>query len=497
MARKQIIWDDFSGGMSQNPFFGAKGQYANSEGINIDVNLTNIPDERGNYIYFGTNFSEIGASTVDQTSAITGFVHDPKTGSSAGTSVNYAYNDSVGELYKIVGITRSGATISKVNDTTTAETKGLAYYNDGIFYSTGADIGRYGDLSGTPTADDDWMSTVATSGAVQNDSTADHPMHVHKDNKLYIGDGRYVNALETTTYTNQALDIPIDYSVVAMDSFGNDLLIAANLAKSGFARKGPAKVFFWNTFDDSFYRVEDVHIEEIRTIKYINGNLLVFSSRGEILVWDNQSFRVIHRLSDREAPIAGQHGIDNYLGGLLVAGSTKIFYLDLDSGIKVHSYYSTPAISSTQGAISVVTDAVATDNINIYCGTDTGLFELNSTATADAGAFIQSLYFTTDKTIKIESAQIYMVGGVTSGPDSLLQIIDLGGTATTIGTLTNANHANKRRINFDGMTDGSGTMPEVIGGFAIKYKANSAFATGNVGAIKSIVVNFETAERYD
>ena len=149
------------------------------------------------------------------------------------------------------------------------------------FYSwndnTDGDIGRY-DLSAT--FDDDWMSTVPASGAVQS-TTNPHPMIVGADDILYIANGRFLNALDgqtgaNGTYYAARLTLPTDSIITSFAKTGDNLVIFAYKAaatSSGSYYKGECYAYFWDYTSEDPWKVVPIQGN------YVNGG---FSFNGTV-----------------------------------------------------------------------------------------------------------------------------------------------------------------------------------------------------------------------
>lgn len=122
------------------------------------------------------------------------------------------------------------------------------------FYSwsdgTDGDVGRF-DL--TSTFDDDYLSTVAASGAVLT-TTNPHPMIVGQDDILYIADGRKLHGFDGQTGANgtlfsSRLTLPTDYIITSFAKNGDSLIIFAyksSATSSGSYYKSEASAFIWD-----------------------------------------------------------------------------------------------------------------------------------------------------------------------------------------------------------------------------------------------------------
>jgi len=136
----------------------------------------------------------------------------------------------------------------------------IVKYNVGsteyAFYSwndnTDGDIGRF-DLSST--FDDDYMSTVAASGAVLS-TTNEHPMIVGADDILYIADGNVIQAFDgqngaNGTYTADRFTLPKGFVITSFAKSPTHLVIFAYRAISaGTQFRSESVAYFWNYIDD-------------------------------------------------------------------------------------------------------------------------------------------------------------------------------------------------------------------------------------------------------
>jgi len=161
----------------------------------------------------------------------------------------------------------------------------VLYYLNGtkyLFYSwndaTDGDVGRF-DLAAT--FDDDYVSTVATSGAVLNKNYP-HPMIVGDDNIMYVGNGNNLASLQGTTaagiWNASALDLPNDYIITSYAKTPDFLVIYAykssNASGSQTFQTGECTAFFWDYVSPSYtyaYPIEG---------GYVNGGFNLGSTPG-------------------------------------------------------------------------------------------------------------------------------------------------------------------------------------------------------------------------
>ena len=182
---------------------------------------------------------------------------------------------------------------------------GACYHNDYVYMATSADIARYGPLDNSP-AFSNYAWTGAALGSQQPLSATSfpfanvitypkHPMHVHNDGNLYFGDyisasGRpTINKIVTdnngtnTASLRRALDLPYNYVINDIESFGNDLAILCSWQSkwtSGAVLKvGRAALFVWDTFSSVPYKQIDLSDPIGTAMINHNGILKIFSGQ--------------------------------------------------------------------------------------------------------------------------------------------------------------------------------------------------------------------------
>jgi hypothetical protein len=123
-------------------------------------------------------------------------------------------------------------------------TKRLLYsWND----NTDGDVGSF-DLNAT--FDDDYMSTVPTSGAVLSKSYP-HPMIEGDDGIAYIANGNNVASFNGTIFNPAAINIPADFVVTSFAKTPSYLVMfaykqAGNAGAGNTPYRTEAKAFFWD-----------------------------------------------------------------------------------------------------------------------------------------------------------------------------------------------------------------------------------------------------------
>lgn len=174
-----------------------------------------------------------------------------------------------------------------------------------IFYSwndnADGDVGRMAmDGSG---ADDDFMSTVAASGAVLT-AAVPHKMVEGPDGKLYITNGRYVSSFDGSngangTYDPTAYDGGVGWIATDVRVYGN--LLAVSWVKAGaayisYTYNSDSRMTLWNMTEPGLglvYNILDNFCSAIFPLP--NGGMLAFTvgRNNTVKVWElaGQGFR--------------------------------------------------------------------------------------------------------------------------------------------------------------------------------------------------------------
>jgi hypothetical protein len=168
----------------------------------------------------------------------------------------------------------------------------IKYFNDYIYYTQSADMGRYGPISGSPVFNDDFW---ATDEAETYNSADFHGLHTQFD-KIYFGNGRYVSSYDGTTSTEKDLDLPPDFEIIKMQEYPGDYMAIAAKKTDGSAtpKIDEAGVFFWDGSASSwseYVRIPDVGLY---TIANKGGVLYAFhgwSDHITISYFDGRRFR--------------------------------------------------------------------------------------------------------------------------------------------------------------------------------------------------------------
>ena len=277
--------EDISGGWNKNAYLDGKGTYDSAIGINPSYAL-NMQTKSSGVIcpVAHTQFSSTN---------VTGFplwlLTDVKD--------NYLYAYMSDGKYVRYSSTYTGETL--IGTPTSGAGNGAAYYNNCMYLATPTDISGYMYLNGTPTLVNNlWTGSFLGSQTALANTTyptlikqqiPNHPMYVHVDNTLYVGDVNangqgQIHRVKTTTTTVQgdtnnssaygALLLPFGFYPTAITGYGNDLVIAAIRTSSSILDQGESALFLWDTTSVSFY--DQISLPDPLTTALLNVNGVVW-----------------------------------------------------------------------------------------------------------------------------------------------------------------------------------------------------------------------------
>lgn len=228
---------------------------------------------------------------------------------------------------------------------------GGGYYNNYLILPTPTDISMYGPLNDTATLyNSRWTgAALGTQTALTNTTypsirgagvMPNHAGHAHTDNRWYFCDFKngvgYVHYIKTSMTTKEgdtnngstynALDLPFGFMPTDIESWGNDIVVAAIQTSNSTINQGRACLFFWDTASTSFYNQVWLPDSLITALLNNNGKLYVFS--GSI---------------STGADVSNGYRISVYLGGQ----TTK------------QVYYSESGSPPLAGAVEAIGDRIA------------------------------------------------------------------------------------------------------------------------------------------
>ena len=249
---------------------------------------------------------------------------------------------------------------------------GAAYYDNYVYFSKNTTIARYGPLNGTKGFNGDyWAGTLSLTQLTnltgtyprETNNTVEFPTHIlhrHSDGRLYIADVvdnqgtlHYIKTTKTTVEgdtndgsTYNILQFGYGLKPIAMESYGDQLVIALWEGPRGNTQGQRAKLVFWDTVSTRINQILWVEFPDslISALKNINGTLYIISGR------DLQTgFRVsryiggysveeVAYMDRRNVSLPLPCGVDGNANRLIFAASTD--FSNDDPNIQVASIYS-------------------------------------------------------------------------------------------------------------------------------------------------------------
>ncbi len=299
MAKQKIIISNIWDGISPSQYFAKEGSYLSGIGIDPDLPLSDgVGDKQTSGILRPSGYSTFSGTNINANPYW--IITTPKNNNV------YVYLNNG----RLVSYDSNLSNETLVDTVPSSYGNGAVYYNNYIYLATGTDISRYGPLDGTPTLTNNvWtgsifgnkppLSNTSYPPIRGNGNIPNHAMHVHIDSKLYICDydstssnsatrGRgLIHWIRTTFSGNEgaaddgsvynALDLPVNFMPVDIESYGTDIVIAAIQSTNSNINQGRAALFFWDTINDSFYNHVWLPDPLVTALLNHNGLLYVFS----------------------------------------------------------------------------------------------------------------------------------------------------------------------------------------------------------------------------
>lgn len=293
MAKQVIKINSIFNGIAASQYFAAPDQY--NSGIGIDPDHPVGAQIKTGGVITPVAYADFSGANIDGFPLW--FLNSNKN------TLTYVYQSSG----KVVSYSSSFGSETLVGTPTGGAGNGAAYYNNYHYFATPTDISRYGPLNNSPSlVNNVWTgATLGTQTALTNTTypslrsvpIPNHPMHVHSDNSLYLGDfinGQgLIHRIHTKKVTNEGdtndttvpssynvLDLSFGYHPTSIESFDTDVVILAIRTTDTVINQGNAALFFWDTISDSFYRQIPVPDPIATAVKNINGALYVFSGNA-------------------------------------------------------------------------------------------------------------------------------------------------------------------------------------------------------------------------
>jgi len=498
MAKFTITIDNILEGIAPNLYKGRQGQFAASIGIDPDLPLTDTGIKTSGVLVPSTyaDFSSTGLSGYPLW-----IITNPKN------ELLYAYA-SDGEF---ISYSATFGSETVIGVPTSGVGNGAAYYNNFIYLATPTNISRYGPLSETAALTNTvWTGTTLGSQTALGDiaypanrgvTLPNHPMHVHSDNKLYVGDfstaaeanrGRgLIHWIRTTRGTNEgdtndgttrsAFVLPFGYAPTDIESWGNDLVISAiylggentagtNIAANNTLISGRAALFFWDAVNAPSlpYRMVPLVDPSVTALLNHNGTLYIFSGNMNngmrVSVYEG-GYRVkqIAFFEEGFSPPAG--AVSGY-GSRIAWGAFTTYpesaacvyalgYKDSNLPLALHNIinsskgsgvaatnFMVSALSYVQHASFIIPRLV----LGWKDGQPTEDFGIDRYSGSSGRSMWQSLTYNIGKEFRITKVSIPLGAAVASGHSLAISIfIDDASTETALTTINTTNYAASQR----------------------------------------------------
>lgn len=313
---------DFKGGMTLNEKLASKDQFHIGYGLDFY--------SRKGYLTVRPGFSRMQLSgSTDIGQPMQGMLYATGDG-------GFYFGADNGVIYEQ---TDTGTIALERTSSQTGAIRGLIEYKGFMYYPQNTTIGRY--EFATTTYTDNWKTGLTNVNY--------HPMKISADNKLYIGDDRYVASWDGTTYTAQALDIQDDWEIQCLSDFGvNYLAIGANNVASSAQTSQGCKVILWSRANSTVWD-DEITIPE----KVIYA---MFEKNGYLWIWAGSSTLSIYVI-----PIGGR-------------SATKVFSFENDNPASYTVYTYPNAVDYKDGRIYFGVSC----NSNTSTNTIPGVYSINA-----------------------------------------------------------------------------------------------------------------------
>lgn len=279
-----------------------------------ELTISSILGGIGTSYYASTPDQYLSGVAIDPNAGIrsrtTGAIVPVKYAKFSGANVNAApgwiiTNPKNNNLYtylnngRFISYNNGLASETLIGTPTSGAGNGAAYYNNYIYLFTPTDVSRYGPLNNSPS-----LSNTVWTGATLGSQTAltnttypsgfpNHAAHEHFGSLYFcdVSNGQgIINRITTKKGTSEGdtndnsaynvLDLPFGYLPVDIESFGEDLIIAAIQSTDNVTNQGPSALFLWNTYDPAPYRKIPVLDPYITALLNVNGTIHVFAGTG-------------------------------------------------------------------------------------------------------------------------------------------------------------------------------------------------------------------------
>ena len=223
-----MIFNDFSGGISDSILRGIKGSFATMVGLDIHSTPGILKVNQKMTKNSGYIVTELVKFTVTASDGNT-YLFSGESGK--------IWKKTSADVYTLVATNAKGACI------------GALEYNGYIYYVGAGFVGRQSVAAAASEAswsshDDDWQTLSKADAGFA-------PM-AEMGNVLYIGNGSYIASFDGSTYQDAALDLPTQYRVSALFDNNVELIIGTYVGASSSVKVNYCKIFKWDGSADSW-----------------------------------------------------------------------------------------------------------------------------------------------------------------------------------------------------------------------------------------------------
>lgn len=253
MEKVLIEVNDFKGGMTLNEKLGKKDQFFFGYGLDFISHkgkITVRPDWKRMEL----------SSSVDIGIDLASALFTAKDG-------NMYFGGEDAKIYKQ---TSSGTIAVDRTSGQTGIMRSLKEYKGYMYYPQNTTIGR-SDLAGTPTYTDNWQTGL--------ENVTYHQQEISANNKLYIGNGRYLASWDGTTWAANALDLQEGWEIRPLANFGIPFIAIGANYKTSSGVSTACKIFLWNRRDSSWNDEIDIPETEIKAMLFQSGYLWIWAGK--------------------------------------------------------------------------------------------------------------------------------------------------------------------------------------------------------------------------
>jgi len=386
--------------------------------------------------------------------------------------------DNAGNIYSDVG---SGSYWQLKRAVSNCTGQGLEIYNDYLYYRQNSQIGRYGDLTGSPSFTDNWKTSSDNVQTV----TDWGPIKAFLD-FVAFGNGRYLATWDDSTFTYNRLSWPKGYFVRDIDIMGEYLAIAVNDSEDILAAKRGFIALWDGTSTTYNFFTEVPEGGGISAIQANQDSILIFAGgKGNIYLYNGKANKI------KKIPYIGAGQTVYVLPGA-TTNHNGMCHFGLSGGTSTTAYrgvyswgkselgfpdalnFEYPLSEGTTTGVNTWCSAVKDIGDRLYVGWKVGStygIDLVSTSTLQTSVIYESLIVTTNKPADCTRQKLYFKP-LASGESITLEVKANQGSWVEAGSASYASDGavTTKLLNYEfGFNDleirvtlaGSSTMPSL------------------------------------